>query len=77
MLLNSFLLDKRLHVIFLITLMGVMGVAVLAPAFPEIAENLGISKSDVALLITVFTLPGIILAPIIGVLADRFGRKKF
>jgi len=30
----------------------------------------------VGLLITAFTLPGIILVPIMGILADKFGRKK-
>ena len=68
--------DKRnIAVIFLITLMGVMGVASITPAFPSIIEHFGINPAQVALLITVFTLPGIILTPIIGLLADRLGRK--
>jgi len=54
----------------------VIGVAILAPAFPKIAYELKLSKAEVALLVTTFTLPGVILAPIIGVLADRLGRKK-
>ena len=33
------------------------------------------NKTQVTLLITVFTFPGIFLAPVIGVLADNFGRK--
>lgn len=68
--------DRVLPIIFTITLIGVIGVAILAPAFPKIANELKLSKSDVALLVTLFTLPGVILAPIIGILADRFGRKK-
>jgi MFS family permease len=37
---------------------------------------LEISPQNIGLLITVFTFPTVILSPIIGVMADRFGRKK-
>jgi MFS family permease len=69
-------MEKRnLTVIFLITLIGVMGVASITPAFPSIIKHFGITPTQVTLLITVFTFPGIFLAPVIGVLADNFGRK--
>lgn len=66
---------KNLTVIFLTTLMAVMGVASITPAFPSIQEHFGITPTQVTLLITVFTLPGIVLSPVAGILADRFGRK--
>ena len=53
-----------------------MGVASITPAFPSIIKHFAISPSQVTLLITVFTFPGIFLAPVIGILADRYGRKK-
>lgn len=68
--------DKNLQVIFGVTLMAVIGVALIAPAFPVMAEVLGVSKAKIGLLITAFTLPGVFLAPIIGVLSDHYGRKK-
>ncbi|MBN2891201.1 MAG: MFS transporter [Bacteroidales bacterium] len=67
--------DRRLYVIFGITLIAVMGVASLSPAFPIIAKTLNLDKTHVGFLISVFTLPGIFLAPVAGILADRFGRK--
>ena len=67
--------DRRLYVIFTITLVGVMGVASLTPALPRISQSLELTKSQVALLISAFTFPGIFLTPIGGVLADRLGRK--
>jgi ACDE family multidrug resistance protein len=73
---QSLLRDRNLHIIFSITLMVVMGVASIAPALPGIVRDLGISKLDVAWLITAFSLPGMLLAPFVGVLADRFGRKR-
>jgi ACDE family multidrug resistance protein len=68
--------DKNLQIIFLITLMAVMGVASITPAFPGIASELGISKQSVGLLIIVFTLPAVVLTPVLGVMADRYGRKS-
>ncbi|MFW5886858.1 MAG: MFS transporter, partial [Bacteroidota bacterium] len=68
--------DHNLQIIFSITLMAVLGVASITPAFPNIGDQFGISPARVGLLITVFTLPGIILTPIMGILADRFGRKR-
>lgn len=69
-------LERNLHVIFSVTLVAVMGVSSLTPAFPKIAEALQISSKQIGLLITVFTLPGVILTPPLGVLADRWGRKR-
>jgi len=66
---------KNITVIFLVTLIAVMGVASITPAFPSIQKQFGITPTQVTLLITVFTLPGIILSPVAGILADRFGRK--
>lgn len=53
-----------------------MGVSSITPAFPKISQELGIKPEQVAMLITFFTFPGVILTPILGVLADRLGRKK-
>ncbi|MBN2615730.1 MAG: MFS transporter [Bacteroidales bacterium] len=67
--------DKNLHIIFGITLIAVLGVASITPAFPKVARSLHLSEAEVAYLISVFTLPGIFLAPVGGILADRYGRK--
>jgi predicted MFS family arabinose efflux permease len=67
--------DGSLLTIFGVTLIAVLGVASIAPALPTIAQELGISTQRVGMLITVFTLPGVFLAPLFGFLADRFGRK--
>ncbi len=72
---NVLLKDRRLYVIFSITLIGVMGVASLTPALPKISQALDLTKAEVALLISAFTFPGIFLTPVAGVIADRFGRK--
>ncbi|MBN1464346.1 MFS transporter [candidate division KSB1 bacterium] len=72
---RSLLRDRNLRIIFSVTLMAVLGVSSITPAFPKIAVQLGIAKQSVGLLIIAFTLPGIFLTPLLGVLADRHGRK--
>ena len=68
--------DTNLQIVFAVTLMAVLGVASLTPAFPKIVQELQISPQAIGSLITVFTFPGVILTPVLGVLADQFGRKK-
>ena len=68
--------DRNLHVIFAITLMAVLGVASISPAFPAMTRHFRVTPQQIGLLITVFTLPGVLLTPVLGVLADRFGRKR-
>jgi MFS family permease len=67
--------DVNLQMVFGVTLISVMGVASVAPLFPAIARDLGISPAQVSWLITAFTLPGVFLPPFLGVLTDRVGRK--
>lgn len=67
--------NKNIYIIFGLTLMAVMGVASITPAFPSIADHFGIDYKKVGLLIVVFTIPGLVLTPVLGILADRYGRK--
>jgi len=69
-------IDRNLQIIFLITLMAVLGVASITPAFPRLARELNISAYSVSMLIIFFTFPAIILTPVLGIIADRYGRKK-
>ena len=52
-----------------------MGVASITPAFPQIIKYYNLSAKQIGYLITVFTLPGVFLTPLMGILADRYGRK--
>lgn len=67
--------NKNLYIIFGVTLVAVMGVASITPAFPSIINYFQITTQQVGWLIASFTLPGIFLTPVTGVLADRIGRK--
>ncbi len=52
-----------------------MGVSSITPVLPLIADTFDISVGRAALLITAYTIPGVLLTPVLGVLADRIGRK--
>ena len=72
---SSFAIEKNMVIIFGVTLIAVMGISSITPAFPGIIRYFGISTHQVGWLIAAFTLPGIFLTPVTGILADRFGRK--
>ncbi|MGM0588581.1 MAG: MFS transporter [Bacteroidota bacterium] len=73
---EGLLRDPNLHIIFGITLVAVMGVSSVTPAFPQIARVLNISTEQIGWLITAFTIPGIFLTPVLGMMADQIGRKQ-
>lgn len=68
--------DRNLQTIFGVALMAVLGVASISPALPKVAQTLDLSQNQVGLLITAFTLPGIALTPVLGILSDRIGRRR-
>lgn len=64
-----------LHVVLASSLMGVMGVSLISPALPAVKQALGLTDAQTSLLLTAYALPGIFLAPAMGILADRYGRR--
>lgn len=69
-------LDTNLQVMFGVTLMVLLGVSSIMPVLPELAVELGVPARSIGLVVTLFALPGVLLAPVAGILADRVGRKK-
>lgn len=68
--------DPNLQIVFGVSLMAVLGVSSITPAFPGIGRALDVPSQTVGHLITAFTLPGVMFTPILGVLTDRWGRKQ-
>lgn len=73
---NLLLKSKQLWLVFGITTIAVMGIASFMSAYPKIAAHFNVTPDKVALISTIFTLPGLLLTPLFGVLADKIGRKK-
>ncbi len=68
--------SPRLHVILATSLVGVMGVSLLSPVIPALRSAFGVTDAQIGLIITVYTLPGIVLTPFVGLAADRVGRRR-
>lgn len=68
--------DGNLELLFAVTVLSGTSLSAITPAFPAVQAALQIPAAATGLLITVYTLPGIILAPLLGVIADRVSRKR-
>ena len=55
--------------------MAVLGVSSITPVLPSVATVFDRTPQTVALVIAMFTLPGVVFTPIAGVLGDRIGRR--
>lgn len=64
-----------LALIFSITVTGILANTLVVPAIPDILEAFDQPDSRAGLFVAAGTLPGIVVAPAIGVLADRHGRR--
>jgi MFS family permease len=53
-----------------------LDVNIVGPALPAIADAFGVSSARSGLVITAFAAPGAVLAPIVGMYADRLGRRR-
>lgn len=62
--------------LYAITVTGVLSNTLVTPAIPDILRGLDAPASAAGLLVAAATLPGVLLAPVIGVLADRYGRRE-
>ncbi len=62
--------------ILAVTGTGIMGNTLLAPAIPDILDEFGVGDAGAGLLIAATSFPGIFMAPVMGVLADRIGRRR-
>ena len=65
-----------MQLIIIVTIVTMMGGSVISPALPVIQQALAIETSKIGLLMTAFSLPGLISIPISGIMTDRFGRQK-
>jgi MFS transporter, ACDE family, multidrug resistance protein len=66
---------NALTLVYLSSVMLIMGVNFIQPVLPAMIEPLGISEPALALVMTVFTAPAIVLSPLFGVVADLYGRR--
>jgi MFS transporter, ACDE family, multidrug resistance protein len=61
--------------IFTVTLTGILSNTLVTPAIPDILAEFGRPAGNAGLLVAVGSTAGIVMAPIAGFLADRYGRR--
>lgn len=66
---------RALTLVFASSVALMMGVNFIQPALPAMMEPFGISDSALGLVMTVYTAPAIVLAPLFGIVADLYGRR--
>ena len=54
-----------------------MGLGIVAPLMPVFAKDLGASGLWLGLMLAAFSISRGIVQPIVGVMSDRYGRKRF
>lgn len=69
--------DRNFQIVCGTSLMGMMVAALITPAFPKMVGELGVTMQSIGLLITASVLPPLLFSPLVGILADRLGRKRF
>lgn len=62
--------------IYAITATGIMANPLVSPVIPDILADLDAPRAAAGWVIGAVTLPGIALAPLIGLMADRYGRRN-
>jgi ACDE family multidrug resistance protein len=67
--------DRNFQLLLLSNVPPVIGTALLSPVLDSLVGPFGTTQTDVGLLISVFTAPGILIVPVAGALADQYGRK--
>lgn len=61
--------------IFTVTLTGILNNTLVTPAIPDILGEFGVDSARSGLLVAAGSTAGIFVAPVAGLLADRFGRR--
>ena len=72
---DDFVFDKRLYIIFLISFTEVLGFSMVLPLIPYLGKELGLTLSQIGLIISLFSVCQLFASPITGKLSDHFGRK--
>lgn len=67
--------DINLYIIFAITLGGIVSVSLIIPVLPVISSHFSLTPGEAGLMLSLYTLPGLLFILFIGILSDKVGRK--
>jgi MFS family permease len=69
-------LDSTLLSILLVSSVGILGAQLVSPVLPILMRSMSISEQSIGLVMSVFFFSALISIPIVGILADVYGRRK-
>jgi len=72
---SDILTERNFQLLLVANIFSPLGVVVVSPILDSLIEPFGTTPADIGLMMSVYTAPAILLIPVVGVLADRYGRK--
>ena len=66
---------RSLSLVYASSVLVIMGVNLIQQVLPAMIDPLGVTDAEVGLVIAVYTAPAIVLAPLLGMASDRWGRR--
>lgn len=67
--------DGQFLLLLLMNVVAPLGTALLSPILDSLVDPFGTSAANIGLMISTFTAPAIVMIPVAGVIADRYGRR--
>ncbi len=62
--------------LYAVTSVGILANTMITPNIPDVLRDLDRDDGSAGLLVAAGALPAVLIAPLIGIMADRFGRKR-
>ena len=72
---SDVLRERPFQLLLLANLVPPIGTSLLSPVLESLIDPLGASTANIGLLMSMYTAPAIVMIPIAGVIADRYGRR--
>jgi MFS family permease len=68
--------ERPFQLLLLTNILPPLGTSLLSPVLESLIEPLGTSTANIGLMMAAYTAPSIVMIPIAGVIADRYGRRR-
>ena len=68
--------SRTVQVVLASTLLAPLGVPLVAPGLAVFRDAFGVSETAASLLVSAYFVVGVVVSPLVGVIADRVGRKR-
>jgi len=67
--------ERPFQLLFVTNMLPPLGTALMSPVLGPLIEPLGATPANIGLMMSAFTAPAVVFIPVMGILADRYGRR--